>query len=250
MTRAHKIEFTRSTWNPVTGCSRVSEGCQHCYAERMAKRLQAMGVAKYRNGFKVTLHPDVLEEPLKWRKPRLIFINSMSDLFHERVPLDYIRKIFDVIWSADQHVFQVLTKRAERMAELAPELDWPPNLWMGTTVESQRRVSRIDLLREIPAPVRWLSMEPLLSAVPELDLSGIDWVVVGGESGPGARPMQKEWVHQIRRACKQQDSAFFFKQWGGVSKKKTGRLLDNKLYNEMPPLPDIADPSAQISFGL
>jgi protein gp37 len=219
----------------------------------MAKRLQAMGVAKYRNGFKVTLHPHVLEEPLKWRKPRLVFINSMADLFHPKIPLDYIRKIFDVIWAADQHVFQVLTKRAERMAELAPELDWPPNLWMGVTVESQRRTDRIDLLREIPAPVRWLSMEPLLTAVPELDLTGIDWVVVGGESGPGARPMQREWVHEIRHACKrqkEQKTAFFFKQWGGVNKKKTGRLLDKKLYNEMPPLPDIPDPSTQISFGL
>lgn len=253
MTRAHKISWTSCTWNPVTGCFKVSEGCQHCYAERMARRLQAMGVAKYRNGFEVTLHPDVLEEPLKWRKPRVIFVNSMSDLFHEKIPLDYIRKIFDVIWAADQHVFQVLTKRAERMAELAEKLDWPPNLWMGVTVESQSRTDRIDLLREIPAPVRWLSMEPLLTAVPELDLSGIDWVVVGGESGPGARPMQREWVHQIRRTCRDQKgqrTAFFFKQWGGVNKKKTGRLLDNRLYSEMPPLPDIADPTAQISFGL
>ena len=247
MSTLSKIEWTNSSWNPVTGCSRVSEGCRHCYAERMAKRLQAMGVAKYRNGFKVTIHPEVLEEPLMWRKPRVIFINSMSDLFHEKIPLDYIRKIFDVIWAADQHVFQVLTKRAERMVELAPELDWPPNLWMGVTVEAQRYTDRIDLLREIPAPVRWLSMEPLLTAVPELDLTGIDWVVVGGESGPGARPMQKEWVYQIRHACRHQKAAFFFKQWGGVNKKKSGRLLDNRFYNEMPPLPD---PTAQISFGL
>ena len=247
MTTAHKINWTSSTWNPVTGCSRVSEGCQHCYAERMAKRLQAMGVKKYRNGFEVTPHLDALDEPLRWRKPRIIFVNSMSDLFHEKIPLDYIRKIFDVIWAADRHVFQVLTKRAERMAELAHRLDWPPNLWMGVTVEAQRYTGRIDLLREIPAPVRWLSMEPLLTAVPELDLTDINWVVVGGESGPGARSMKREWVYQIRSACRRQKAAFFFKQWGGVNKKKTGRLLDNQLYNEMPPLPDS---TAQCSLEL
>lgn len=247
MTRSHKIQWTSCTWNPVTGCSRVSAGCQHCYAERMGKRLQAMGVAKYRNGFEVTLHPDVLEEPLSWRKPRVVFVNSMSDLFHEAIPFDYLRKIFDIFWAAEQHVFQVLTKRAERMAELAPELDWPPNLWAGVTVESHRFTNRIDLLRDIPASIRWLSMEPLLGPVIELDLTNIDWVVVGGESGPGARPMEKEWVYDIRRACREYGAAFFFKQWGGLNKKKAGRLLDGELFNEMPPLPDL---SAQISFGL
>jgi protein gp37 len=244
---ASQIQYTSCTWNPVTGCSRVSAGCLHCYAERMAKRLHGMGVAKYRNGFEVTLHPDVLEEPLKWRKPRLIFVNSMSDLFHEQIPLAYTRKIFDTMRSADWHVFQVLTKRAERLAKIASKLEWSPNVWIGTTVESARFTERIDLLRTVPASVRWLSMEPLLGPVPNLDLTGIDWVVVGGESGPGARPMKKEWAEDILAQCRAQNSRFFFKQWGGVNKKKTGRKLNGRYYNDMPPLPD---PAAQISFGL
>jgi protein gp37 len=247
MSSSARIEYTHSSWNPVTGCSRVSAGCLHCYAERMAKRLQGMGVPKYRNGFEVTLHPDVLEDPLHWKKPRLIFVNSMSDLFHEKIPIKYLRQIFEVMARADWHVFQVLTKRAERLAELAPKLDWPPNVWMGVTVESSKFTSRIDLLRQTGAAIKWLSMEPLLTEVPGMNLSGIDWIVVGGESGPGARPMKKEWVVDIQRQCREQKVHFFFKQWGGVNKKKTGRKLNGRVYEAMPPLPE---PSGQITFGL
>jgi protein gp37 len=223
----------------VTGCSRVSAGCQHCYAERMAKRLQGMGVAKYANGFEVTPHPDVLEDPFTWKKPRLIFVNSMSDLFHEKIPVAYLRQIFDVMRRADWHVFQILTKRAERLAKMAPRIDWPPNVWMGVTVESARFTHRIDLIRETGAAIKWLSMEPLLSEVPDMNLSGIDWIVVGGESGPGARPMRKEWAVDIQRQCREQNVHFFFKQWGGVNKKKTGRRLNGRIYDAMPDLPPV-----------
>jgi len=241
------IEWTHSSWNPVTGCSRVSEGCQHCYAERMAKRLQGMGVAKYAKGFEVNVHPDVLEEPLGWKKPRLIFVNSMSDLFHEKIPVAYLRQIFDVMRRADWHVFQILTKRAERLAKMAPRIDWPPNVWMGVTVESARFTHRIDHLREAGAAIKWLSMEPLLTPVSDIDLTGIDWVVVGGESGPGARPMKKEWVVDIQKQCREQNVHFFFKQWGGMNKKKAGRRLNGRIFDDMPELPD---PVGQISFGL
>ncbi|MEW5795158.1 MAG: phage Gp37/Gp68 family protein [Candidatus Zixiibacteriota bacterium] len=247
MACSSRIEWTHSSWNPVTGCSRVSAGCAHCYAERMAKRLQGMRVAKYRNGFEVTLHPDVLEDPLKWKKPQLIFVNSMSDLFHEQIPIAYLRQIFDVMRRADWHIFQILTKRAERLAELSPRIDWPPNVWMGVTVESARFTHRIGLLRQSSAAIKWLSMEPLLSAVPDMDLAAIDWIVVGGESGPGARPMKKEWVVDIKRQCDAQNVHFFFKQWGGVNKKKTGRKLNGRFYDAMPPLPE---PAGQFTFGL
>ncbi len=247
MSSSTRIEWTHSSWNPVTGCSRVSEGCLHCYAERMARRLQGMGVAKYANGFNVTLHPDVLEDPLHWKKPRLIFVNSMSDLFHEKIPVKYLRQVFDIMARADWHVFQVLTKRAERLAELSPKLDWPPNVWMGVTVELARFTHRIDLLRQTGAPIKWLSMEPLLSPVPDMDLTGIDWAVVGGESGPGARAMKKEWVVDIQRQCRAQKVHFFFKQWGGMNKKKAGRTLNGRIYDAMPPLPE---PAGQIAFGL
>jgi protein gp37 len=225
----------------------VSEGCQHCYAERMAKRLQGMGVAKYTNGFEVTPHPDVLEDPLGWKKPRLIFVNSMSDLFHEKIPVRYLRQIFDVMRRADWHIFQILTKRAERLAKMAPRIDWPPNVWMGVTVESARFTHRIDHLRGTGAAIKWLSMEPLLSSVPDMDLTGIDWIVVGGESGPGARLIKKEWVVDIQRQCRDQNVHFFFKQWGGMNKKKAGRRLNGRIYDAMPALPD---PVGQISFGL
>ena len=248
----HRIEWTWRTWNPVTGCKAVSAGCEHCYAERMAKRLQAMGVAKYRNGFELTLHPDVLEQPLHWKKPQVVFVNSMSDLFHEDIPFDYLQQIFDTMKRAHWHVFQCLTKRSRNLRKLAGKLDWPPNVWMGATVESAHYTYRIRHLREIPAAVRWLSMEPLLGPVPDLDLTGIDWVVVGGESGPGARPMKREWVLDIRKACRTHGSSFFFKQWGGVNKKRTGRKLDGRYYDEMPPLPEIAqmNPAGQRSLGL
>jgi len=245
VTRYSEIQYTHASWNPVTGCSRVSEGCKHCYAERMAKRLQGMGVAKYRNGFQVTVHPEVLEEPLRWRKPTLVFVNSMSDLFHEKIPVRFFRQVFDVMRRADRHVFQVLTKRSKRLARLAPRIDWPPNVWMGVTVESARFAYRIDHLREASAAIKWLSIEPLLGPVPGMDLTGIDWIVVGGESGPGARPMQKAWVLDIRRQCREQNVHFFFKQWGGVNKKKNGRRLNGRIYDAMPPLPE---PDRQ--FGL
>ena len=229
-----KIEWTELTWNPVTGCTKISAGCKNCYAERMAKRLQAMGQANYATGFELTMHPRVLEYPLGWKKPQVIFVNSMSDLFHEDVPLDYIRQIFDVMTRANWHTFQVLTKRSERLAELAPLLNWPENVWMGVTVENADCAYRIDDLRDVPSAVRFLSMEPLLSAVEGMNLDNIDWVIVGGESGPGARPMQKQWVRNIRQQCRVANVPFFFKQWGGINKKKAGRLLDGRVYDEMP----------------
>lgn len=239
--RLTKIEWSWVTWNPVTGCNKVSPGCDHCYADRMAKRLQAMGVAKYRNGFEVTLHPDVLEAPLRWKKPQIIFVNSMSDLFHEKVPVDYRKQIFDVMARADWHIFQILTKRSKRLVRLAADLPWPSNIWMGVTCESETYQFRIDDLRKIPAAVRFLSLEPLLGPLPALDLREIHWAIVGGESGPGARPMQKEWVVQIQRQCQEQNVPFFFKQWGGVNKKAAGRTLNGHLYEEMPALPSPTD---------
>lgn len=228
------IEWTESTWNPVTGCSKISPGCKYCYAERLAERLQAMGQPNYRNGFQPTLQPHMLELPLTWHKPQTIFVNSMSDLFHADVPLAYIRRVFDVMVRAPQHRFQVLTKRAERLADAAGELPWPANVWMGVSVESAAYMHRIDRLRRVPAAVRFLSLEPLLGPLAALDLTGIDWVIVGGESGPGARPMDPAWVTDIRDQCERAGTAFFFKQWGGPNKKKTGRLLDGRTYDEMP----------------
>ncbi len=234
-----KIEWTESTWNPVTGCTKTSSGCRNCYAERMAKRLRAMGQANYVNGFEVTMHPHALQLPLKWKKPQVIFVNSMSDLFHEDVSLDFIREIFDVMRQASWHTFQILTKRAERLAEVSPLLDWPDNVWMGVTVENADCAFRIDYLRNVPAAVRFLSMEPLLSAVEDMDLNNIDWVIVGGESGPGARPIEKVWVQGILEQCRNANVPFFFKQWGGVNKKKAGRLLDGQVYSEIPRLPSV-----------
>jgi protein gp37 len=228
------IEWTDSTWNPVTGCTKISSGCAHCYAERMAKRLQAMGVHAYRDGFKLTLQPGALEVPLRWKKPRRIFVNSMSDLFHADVPLDYIKRVFDVMVHAPQHQFQVLTKRADRLAEVAGELPWPVNVWMGVSVENEKVSGRIDLLRQVPAFVRFLSLEPLLGPLPGLNLAGIHWAIVGGESGPGARPIEKSWIDDIRTQCSRQSVAFFFKQWGGTNKGRTGRELDGRTYDEMP----------------
>ena len=228
------IEWTESSWNPVTGCTKISAGCAHCYAERMAKRLHAMGQPNYRNGFEVTCHPDALELPLKWKKPQMIFVNSMSDLFHKAVPAEFIGEIFFTMNQARWHTFQILTKRADRLRQLAPHLKWTPNVWMGVTVENDRHVDRIDRLREVPAAVRFLSLEPLLGPLPELDLSHIDWVIVGGESGPGARPMDPDWVLDLRDQCLNAGVAFFFKQWGGVRKKKAGRLLEKRTWDQMP----------------
>ena len=231
------IEWTESTWNPVTGCTKVSPGCKHCYAERMAIRLQAMGQPNYRNGFKLTLHPHTLELPLKWKKPQMIFVNSMSDLFHESVPLGFIQDIFDVMRHASWHTFQVLTKRAERLLELNREIDWPVNVWMGVSVENRQYAFRVDHLRETDAHIKFLSLEPLLGPLPALDLSGIDWAIVGGESGPGARLMKEEWAVGVRDQCLTSGVAFFFKQWGGTSKKKAGRALQGHTWNEMPMMP-------------
>lgn len=231
--RSH-IEWTGATWNPVTGCTKISPGCKHCYAERLALRLQAMGQPNYANGFRVTLHEKALEKPLHWKKPRAVFVNSMSDLFHKDVPLAFIQRVFAVMRQAHWHVFQVLTKRAERLAELAPKLEWPPNVWMGVSVETQQYTYRIDLLRTVPAAVRFLSLEPLLGPLPNLNLEGIHWVIVGGESGPGARPMRPEWVTEIRDQCLAASVPFFFKQWGGVNKKRAGRLLEGRTWDEMP----------------
>jgi len=234
MAQLSSIEWTDATWNPVTGCTKVSPGCTHCYAERIALRLQAMGQSRYRNGFKLTLQPDLLEQPLQWKTPKLVFVNSMSDLFHRDVPADFLRRTFEVMGKAHWHVFQVLTKRADRLAELAPELPWSPNVWMGVSVENEDYAWRIDHLREVPAAVRFLSVEPLLGPIPRLPLEGIDWVIVGGESGPGARAVKPEWIREIRDRCLALGVPFFFKQWGGVQKKRQGRTLDGRTWDEMP----------------
>jgi protein gp37 len=228
------IEWTEATWNPLTGCTKVSPGCQHCYAERMAKRLRGMGQANYANGFELTLHEHMLDVPLRWRKPRRIFVNSMSDLFHKSVPDEFILRVFDVMRRADWHTFQVLTKRSDRVAKLSPRIAWPDNVWMGVSVERADYAFRIAHLRQTAARTRFLSLEPLLGPLPELDLTGIDWVIVGGESGPGARPMRKQWVADIRDQCRAADVAFFFKQWGGVFKKRNGRALEGRTWDQMP----------------
>lgn len=228
------IEWTESTWNPITGCTKISQGCKFCYAERMAERLQAMGQANYRNGFELTLQPRMLELPLQWKRPKSIFVNSMSDLFHKEVPLDYIQRVFDVMRRASWHRFQVLTKRADRLAELDPHLEWPANVWMGVSVESSEHVGRIDDLRRTGACIKFLSLEPLLGPLPAMNLQGIDWAIVGGESGPKARPVQESWILDIRDQCQRAGVAFFFKQWGGKNKKKSGRLLKGRTWDEIP----------------
>lgn len=237
--RTTKIEWTESTWNPTSGCTKVSLGCQNCYAERMAKRLQAMGNEKYQHGFELTLHPDVLSLPYSWKTPRMVFVNSMSDLFHEQMPLEYIQQVFQVMNDNRKHTFQVLTKRAEIVREYSEYLTWTENIWMGVSVEAQEYIERIEHLRETGASMKFLSIEPLLGEISAMDLSGIAWVIVGGESGPGARPMKKEWVIKIKEACISQDVSFFFKQWGGVNKKKAGRLLEGRTWDEMPTIRQI-----------
>jgi len=228
------IEWTDATWNPVTGCTKISPGCKHCYAERLSARLQAMGNARYRRGFEVTLHLDQLRLPLTWRKPRRIFVNSMSDLFHDEVPAGFITQLFEVMAQASWHTFQVLTKRSERLRELAPLLPWPPNVWQGVSVENAQYLQRVHDLRLVPAAVRFLSVEPLLGPIPTLPLDGIDWVIVGGESGPHHRPMDLAWVRTIRDQCIDARVPFFFKQWGGKTPKSGGRLLDNRTWDNLP----------------
>lgn len=241
MSQNSSIEWTDATWNPTTGCTKVSPGCVNCYAERMAHRLKAMGQERYRNGFSLTLQKDLIELPLKWKKPRMIFVNSMSDLFHRDVPENFILRCFQVMNEASQHRFQVLTKRPERVKELAQKINWTGNIWLGTSVENAKYTSRIKVLQKIPASVRFLSIEPLLGPIKRLPLKGIHWVIVGGESGPEARPMSVCWVREIRDQCTKHDVPFFFKQWGAVgadgirrSKKTNGRDLDGKKWNEYP----------------
>lgn len=231
-----KIEWTESTWNPVTGCTKISEGCRNCYAFTLANRLRLMGNAKYLKGFEIALHEYCLEDPLKWKKPSLVFVNSMSDLFHEDIPLEFILKVFDVMNRSPRHTFQVLTKRAERLAEVARFLNWTDNIWQGVTVESGQYKNRIDYLRTVPSKVRFISFEPLVGEVINVDLSGIDWAIIGGESGFRAREMKQEWVLKLKDECERQRVLFYFKQWGGINKKKSGRTLLGKTWDDMPQL--------------
>ena len=228
------IEWTESTWNPLTGCTKTSLGCKFCYAERMAKRLQGMGQPRYANGFRLTTHADALKLPLSWKKPQMIFVNSMSDMFHKDAPTEFIQRIFEVMRKAHWHQFQILTKRSERLLALDKSIDWPKNVWMGVSVESQDYCFRVSHLRRTGAKIKFLSLEPLLGPISRLNLRGIDWVIAGGESGPGARPMDKEWVLGIKEQCAQARVPFFFKQWGGFHKKKAGRLLEGRTWDELP----------------
>ena len=241
MSDKSRIEWTDATWNPVRGCTKVSPGCKHCYAETFAERFRGVPGHPFEQGFDLRIVPEALELPQRWREPRLVFVNSMSDLFHEDIPLEYIQRVFRVMADAPRHQFQVLTKRAVRMAELAPKLTFAPNIWAGVSVENQRYTSRIDSLREVPALTRFLSIEPLIGPIERLALKGIHWVIVGGESGPGARPMDPAWVRTIRDQCVKQRVPFFFKQWGGVRKSRTGRELDGRFWDEMP----VARPAAR-----
>ena len=229
-----KIEWTENTWNPITGCTQISEGCENCYALRMASRLQKMGNVKYSNGFHLTLQENYLNEPFLWKKPSRIFVNSMSDLLHSDVPIEYIKKVFSVMNANSQHIFQVLTKRANRISEIVPLVVWSENIWLGVTVENNKHKNRIDMLRNVPAKIKFISFEPLLSNIGELDFSYIDWAIVGGESGWKARPMEQDWVISIKEQCEQQDVLFYFKQWGGVRKKQTGRTLLGQTWDAIP----------------
>lgn len=228
------IEWTEMTWNPTTGCDKISAGCKFCYAEVMSKRLQAMGLEKYKDNFEVRIHEDALSTPYTWKNSKVVFVNSMSDLFHNDIPLDFIKKVFKVMNNNPQHVFQVLTKRAERLFELHTELKWTHNIWMGVSVENEKVKQRIDFLRNTNAKVKFLSLEPLIGPLPNLNLINIDWVIVGGESGHRPRSMDADWVIDIQEQCKNSDVAFFFKQWGGKNKKAAGRLLNGRTYDEMP----------------
>jgi len=243
MAQNSAIEWTETTWNPLTGCTKISPGCKHCYAERMSLRLQAMGQANYAKGFELTLHERMLDVPLGWKKPRFVFVNSMSDLFHKDVPEEYIFRVFDVMRRASWHVFQVLTKRSDRLLKLSPKIDWPGNVWMGVSVERADYTFRIDHLRRTEAQVRFLSLEPLLGPLKNLNLEGMHWAIAGGESGPGARPMEEEWVRDIRDQCLEADVPFFFKQWGGVFKCRNGRTLEGRTWSEMPQVKPQQQPS-------
>jgi protein gp37 len=228
------IEWTEMTWNPTTGCNKISAGCKYCYAEVMTRRLEAMGIEKYKDGFAVRTHEDALNTPYEWKKPKVVFVNSMSDLFHPEVPFEFIEKVFTVMNNTQQHTYQILTKRAERLYQFQHKLNWTNNIWMGVSVEDSRVVERIDYLRDTDAKVKFLSCEPLIGALPNMNLTNIDWAIVGGESGRKARPMNESWVWDIKQQCDEQGVAFFFKQWGGTNKKKAGRLLGDRTYDAMP----------------
>ena len=232
------IEWTEMTWNPTTGCNKLSAGCKFCYAEVMSRRLQAMGVEKYKDNFKLRIHEKELELPYIWKKPKVVFVNSMSDMFHKDVPVDFIQRVFKVMKENPQHVFQVLTKRADLLRYYDSEgwLEWTHNIWMGVSVEDKRVLKRMELLQQTGARVKFLSCEPLIGPLPGMDLRGIDWVIVGGESGRTPRPMKREWVQDIKEQCRRSDTAFFFKQWGGTNKKVAGRELDGQTWDEMPPI--------------
>ena len=230
------IEWTEATWNPVTGCDQISPGCAHCYAKRFAERWRGIPGHPYEQGFELRLWPERLEQPLRWKRPRVIFVNSMSDLFHEEVPLDFIKRVFEVMRQAERHTFQVLTKRHERLAEVAELLPWPENVWMGVSIENRRFLHRADQLRQVPAAVRFVSAEPLLGSLADIDLSGLDWVIAGGESGHRSRPVAETWLCELRDRCVAEDVAFFFKQWGGRTPKAGGRELAGRTWDEMPPL--------------
>ncbi len=219
----------------MTGCSPISDGCKHCYAIKMARRLKAMGNRRYRNGFAVTLHQDLLDAPLSWKKPRMVFVNSMGDMFHEDVPIEYIQQVFATMEKSSHHIFQVLTKRSSRMAELAAQLPWPKNVWMGVTIESEKYLYRAENLKKTPATIKFISVEPMIGPVSDINLEGIDWVIVGGESGAQARTIEKEWAIAVRDKCTASSIPFFFKQWGGPNKKKSGKILDGKIWNQFPP---------------
>ncbi|MBD3275678.1 MAG: DUF5131 family protein [Candidatus Marinimicrobia bacterium] len=234
MSQKSEIEWTESTWNPVTGCSKISAGCKNCYAETMAYRLKAMGQQNYVNGFKLTLQPHMLEKPLQWKSSQIIFVNSMSDLFHESVPLSYIKEVFATMNKANWHHFQILTKRSERLKNIHKQLDWSPHIWMGVSVENQDMIPRIDHLRNINAGIKFLSLEPLIGPISNLNLNNIDWVIAGGESGHNARPVKEDWIIDIRDQCEFAGVPFFFKQWGGFNKKKNGRVLEGRTWDEMP----------------
>jgi protein gp37 len=245
MSTNSSIEWTQSTWNPLTGCSKVSPGCKYCYAELLSKRLKAMGQPNYQNEFQLTLHENNLELPMKWKKPKYIFVNSMSDLFHEDVPIGFIKQVFEIMRNAYWHKFQVLTKRSERLAALESQLVWAPNIWMGVSVENQDYESRINDLKKTKAAVKYISFEPLLGPISNVNFESIDWVIVGGESGPKARPIQDEWVFQIRDSCINSNIPFFFKQWGGTRRKKSGRLLQGRVWDEMP----VANEMRIVNYG-
>ena len=235
-----RIEWTEATWNPVTGCSKVSPGCAHCYAETFAERWRGLPGHPYQQGFDLRLWPERLEVPLRWRRPRTIFVNSMSDLFHEEIPTEYISAVFEVMQRADWHVFQILTKRAERLETLSDDLPWPPNVWMGVSIENRRFVRRADHLRRTRAQTKFISAEPLLGPLEGLDLSAIDWLIAGGESGPRHRPMRVEWARDLRDRCREENVAFFFKQWGGIRSKTGGRMLDGRTWDDLPATPAVA----------